>query len=92
MCITIIESKTKGSGWLKRSRTVSYKQGYMIIISGNFYEVADGKILLFFGRFNHKPTTQEIWNKIIRPQERENVPEQRAYKYNRKRYFANHSR
>lgn len=77
---------------MKRSRTVSYKQGYMIIISGNFYEVADGKILLFFGRFNHKPTTQEIWNKIIRPQERENVPEQRAYKYNRKRYFANHSR
>lgn len=52
-------------------RKVHYKHGYKIIINGKFYEVADGKRLLHFGKLKHRPTLQEVWNKTIGLQEEE---------------------
>ena len=46
-------------------RTVHYKQGYKIVITGRFYEVSDGKALTHFGELRHHPTLQEVWNKTI---------------------------
>lgn len=50
-------------------RVVHYKQGYKIMISGKFYEVSDGKRILYFGELRHNPTPQEVWNKTIGTQE-----------------------
>lgn len=46
-------------------RQVAYKQGYKIVICGNFYEVADTKRILDYGNLSHIPTVQEVWNKTI---------------------------
>ena len=55
------------------------------MISGKFYEVADGKRILYFGELRHKPTPQEIWNKTIVTQE-EIIETGRRTKSNNKIY------
>ena len=52
-------------------RKVHYKQGYKVVINDKFYEVAEGKRLLDFGKLKHRPTLQEVWNKTIALQEKE---------------------
>ena len=47
-------------------RKVHYRQGYKIVISDKFYEVSDGKRVLYFNTLKHKPTLEEVWNKTIR--------------------------
>lgn len=46
-------------------RTVHYKQGYKIVIRNKFYELSEGKKVLYFGQLKHRPTPQEVWNKTI---------------------------
>ena len=60
------------------SRKVHYKQGYKIVINEKFYELSDGRKLLYFGQLRHRPTPQEVWNKTIRlEQEEERIARQR---------------
>ena len=66
-------------------RTVHYKEGYKIVITNKFYEVSDGKMLLYFGELRHKPTIQEVWNKsigLLRSQEETAVENRRRSKTN----------
>lgn len=66
-------------------RTVHYKEGYKIVITNKFYEVLDGKMLLYFGKLRHKPTVQEVWNKsigLLRRQEETAVENRRRSKTN----------
>ena len=46
-------------------REVHYREGYKIVITGKFYELSDGKTVLYFDELRHKPTSQEVWNKTI---------------------------
>lgn len=46
-------------------RTVHYKEGYKIVITNKFYEVSDGKTLMYFGESRKIPTVQEVWSKTI---------------------------
>lgn len=46
-------------------REVNYREGYKIVITGKFYEVFDGKAVLYFDELRHRPTVQEVWNKTI---------------------------
>ena len=46
-------------------REVHYRESYKIVITGKFYELIEGKIVLYFGELSHKPTAQEVWNKTI---------------------------
>ena len=60
------------------SRKVNYKQGYKIVINEKFYELSDGRKLLYFGQLRHRPTPQEVWNKTIGlEQEEERIARQR---------------
>ena len=60
------------------SRKVHYKQGYKIVINEKFYELSDGRKLLYFGQLRHRPTPQEVWNKTIGlEQEEERIARQR---------------
>ena len=70
-------TKEKRSGSLSKGRTVNYKQGYMIVISGKFYEVAEGRKIVYFGKLKHKPTVQEIWNKTVRLEQEEQIERRR---------------
>ena len=66
-------------------RTVHYKEGYKIVITNKFYEVSDGKTLMYFGELRHKPTIQEVWNKsigLLRSQEETAVENRRRSKIN----------
>lgn len=58
------------------TRRVHYKQGYKITINNKFYELSDGKTILFFGELKHKPTIQEVWNKTMGLRQEE-IPEKR---------------
>lgn len=70
-------------------RTVHYKQGYKIVIKDKFYELSDGKRLLYFGQLRHRPTLQEIWNKTIAlDQQEEQIERQR----NRTDYMENYTK
>ena len=70
-------------------RTVYYKQGYKIVIKDKFYELSDGRKLLYFGQLRHRPTLQEIWNKTIAlDQEEERIERQR----NRTDYMENYTK
>lgn len=60
-----------------KGRTVNYKQGYMIIINGKFYEVADGRRIIYYGKLRHKPTVQEVWNKTVRVDMEEQIERRR---------------
>lgn len=46
-------------------RVVHYREGYKIVITGKFYEVSDGRTVLYFEELRHIPTVQEVWNKTI---------------------------
>ena len=70
-------TKEKRSDSLSKGRTVNYKQGYMIVISGKFYEVAEGRKIVYFGKLKHKPTVQEIWNKTVRLEQEEQIERRR---------------
>lgn len=59
------------------ARTVHYRQGYKIIINNKFYELIDGKTVLYFGELKHRPTVQEVWNKTIGLNQQEVVNENR---------------
>lgn len=59
------------------ARIVHYKQGYKIIINNKFYELIDGKTVLYFGELKHRPTVQEVWNKTIGLNQQEIVNENR---------------
>lgn len=59
------------------ARIVHYKQGYKIIINNKFYELIDGKTVLYFGELKHRPTVQEVWNKTIGLNQQEVVNENR---------------
>lgn len=71
-------------------RTVHYKQGYKIVIKDRFYELSDGRKLLYFGQLRHRPTPQEIWNKTIgwEHQQEERIERQR----NRTDYMENYTK
>lgn len=60
-----IYARIKGEGEELMRRTVHYKRGYRIIICNRFYELVDGKKVLFYGELQHKPTVQEVWNKTV---------------------------
>ena len=49
----------------------------MIVISGKFYEVAEGRKIVYFGKLKHKPTVQEIWNKTVRLDQEEQIERRR---------------
>lgn len=67
-------------------RQVAYKQGYKIVICGKFYEVADTKRILHYGKLSHTPTAQEVWNKTIGMQlVEENCKSRRNNAYSRLR-------
>ena len=59
------------------ARIVYYKQGYKIIINNKFYELIDGKTVLYFGELKHRPTVQEVWNKTIGLNQQEVINENR---------------
>ena len=59
------------------ARIVHYKQGYKIVINNKFYELIDGKTVLYFGEFRHRPTVQEVWNKTIGLNQQEVINENR---------------
>ena len=59
------------------ARIVHYKQGYKIIINNKFYELIDGKTVLYFGELSHRPTVQEVWNKTIGLNQQEVINENR---------------
>ena len=52
------------------SREVHYKQGYRIIIYNGFYEVVDGKKVLFYGQMS-RPTLQLVWSITVRVKQEE---------------------
>lgn len=56
-------------------KRIGYKQGYRIVIDGNFYEVIDGKTVTHFGTCRKNSTIQEIANKtfLLDQEERENA-------------------
>lgn len=41
------------------------REGYKIVITDKFYELSDGKIVLYFGELRHRLIVQEVWNKTI---------------------------
>lgn len=59
------------------ARIVHYKQSYKIIINNKFYELIDGKTVLYFGELKHRPTVQEVWNKTIGLNQQEVINENR---------------
>lgn len=60
-------------------KRIGYKQGYRIVIDGNFYEVIDGKTVTHFGTCRKSSTIQEIANKtfLLDQEERENADNKR---------------
>jgi len=46
-------------------RIVHYRESYKIVITDKFYEVFDGKTVLYYDQIKHRPTVQEVWNKTI---------------------------
>lgn len=46
-------------------RIVHYRESYKIVITDKFYEVFDGKTVLYYDQLKHRPTVQEVWNKTI---------------------------
>jgi len=70
--------------WIQMKRAVYYRQGYKIVISGNFYEVSDGKTATHFGELNHTPTLQEVWNETVGLDNYVNFTQQRIAEANRK--------
>lgn len=63
MGIYIVE--THKTRMVRMKRTVHYREGYKIVITGKFYEVSDGRTVLYFDELRHRPTIQEVWNKTI---------------------------
>lgn len=61
-------------------RQVTYKQGYKIVIHGNFFEVSDVKRVLYYNSLSHTPTFQEVWNKTIGLEQQEQMNRQRINK------------
>lgn len=56
-------------------KLTGYKNGYRIQILNGFYEVIDGKRVLYFGKCRKNSTIQEVFNKTIdlNQEEKENV-------------------
>lgn len=46
-------------------RIVHYRESYKIVITDKFYEISDGKTVLYYDQLRHRPTVQEVWNKTI---------------------------
>lgn len=46
-------------------KQIGYRHGYRITIRDCFYEVTEGKRVLYFGECRKNSTIQEIVNKII---------------------------
>lgn len=63
MGIYIVE--THKTRMVRMKRVVHYREGYKIVITDKFYELSDGKTVLYFGELRHRPTVQEVWNKTI---------------------------
>ena len=51
-------------------KIIGYKQGYRIVISDGFYEIIDGRRVVYFGECNKSATIQEIANKTISVKEK----------------------
>lgn len=58
-------------------KITGFKKGYYIRIIDGFYELIDGKTVLYFGELKHRPTVQEAWNKTIGLYQQEVVNENR---------------
>lgn len=60
-------------------KRIGYKQGYRIVIDGNFYEVIDGRRVTHFGNCRKNSTIQEIANKtfLLDQEEKENAENRR---------------
>lgn len=56
-------------------KLIGYRNGYRIQIVDGFYEVIDGKKVLYFGKCRKNSTLQEVVNKTIdmNQEEKENV-------------------
>lgn len=56
-------------------KLTGYRNGYRIQIIDGFYEVIDGKKVLYFGKCRKSSTIQEVVNKTIdlNQEEKENV-------------------
>ena len=61
----ITYTETHKKRMVRMKRTVHYREGYKIVITDKFYELSDGKTVLYFGELRHRPTVQEVWNKTI---------------------------
>lgn len=57
--------ETHKTRMVRMKRAVHYREGYKIVITDKFYELSDGKTVLYFGELRHRPTVQEVWNKTI---------------------------
>lgn len=58
-------------------RIVHYRESYKIVITDKFYEVFDGKTVLYYDQLKHRPTVQEVWNKTIGLNQQEVINENR---------------
>lgn len=73
-------------------RIVHYRQGYKIVITNNFYELSDGKRVLYFDELRHRPTLQEVWNKTIGYDQEERSERKRTKTNNKMDNTANYHR
>lgn len=62
-------------------KQIGYRQGYKITIRDCFYEVIDGKRVLYYGKCRRSSTIQEIANKTIALNKSQ---EEKAVDYRRK--------
>jgi len=67
-------------------RKVYYKQEYKIVISDKFYEVIDGKTVLYYGEMKHEPTLQEVWNRTVGINQQTDFTQQRIDNFKRTFY------
>ena len=61
-CIYIVEIYERMVGM---RRIVHYRESYKIVITDKFYEISDGKTVLYYDQLRYRPTVQEVWNKTI---------------------------
>ena len=64
-------------------RKVYYKQEYKIVINDRFYEVIDGKTVLYYDELKHEPTIQEVWNRTVGTEHYVDYTQQRINDYRR---------
>lgn len=62
-------------------KLTGYRKGYKIQIINGFYEVIDGRRVLYFGKYRKNSTIQEVVNKTIdfNQEKEENVAYRRKW-------------